>query len=215
MDGGRGRPGWGVFFSDWELASYLTKKMAQQNSDLSENVSLYVMDNRVLAIGVLQSREQKERLSAFLHLNAQQSTIEERTVFAEKYPLSVRMHDTWIEKKIEIKLLCSSVSSHNFDVVVFNGNAYVMGVALTDEEKEKVLTIIKETNDVDSVEDFIRLVDKEKEPDFALLRKKVGVNLQKEHDKQRKVRGIKEDDIPSRLPKAVRSTVEVIPVSDD
>ncbi|MCY4414237.1 MAG: BON domain-containing protein [Alphaproteobacteria bacterium] len=215
IEGGTGRPGWGSFFADWEMRAHLLSRMSELEPDLYANVSLYVLDKRVLAVGVLQSQEQKMRLESFLHLTAPHANIEDRTIFAQSYGVSVRLHDSWLEKKIEMKLLFSEISSHNFDVIIFNGHAFVMGVALSEEEREKVLGIVRDTDSVDGWTDFIRVASS-KDEQFKVLQNQVGEDLRASHDQQRRIRGMKgKTDMPDTIPEAVRSPVEVVKMPDD
>ena len=218
MRGAQTGPGWAASFSDWETRKKLENLLKEKHKDLYDQVSIYVLDRRVLLVGVLHNGAQSKRLKAFMAKNSQGLKLTNKTVFATKYPLSVRMHDLWLEKKIETMLLFSSVSSHNFDAIVFNKVAYVLGVARNAEEHDTALKIIKDITGLASVEDFVRVVAPGSGAKEGEMQKHVREGVRDARKKQRKVREADGnhdvEGLPTKITAAVRPRVEVVEVQD-
>ena len=218
MKGGRNGPGWAASFADWESRKRIVGLLREKHRDLYDQVSVYVLDRRLLIVGILHSGEQSRRLKEFLTQNAKDLKVINKTVFAAKYPLSVRMHDLWLEKKIETTLLFSSVASHNFDTIVFNKIAYVLGVARTAQEHDVALNVVKEISGLASVEDYVRVVAKGAGEAEEQLQKDVRDNVHNVRKKQKEVRESDSNQdvegIPANISAAVRPKVEVVEVQD-
>ena len=212
-----GNPGWAASFADWELRKKLNNVLRRDYPDIHAKVSLYVLDKQVLIVGVLKSKEQVKQLKALFASVAPDATVINKTVFADSYSVGVRMHDLWLEKKIETNLLFSDVASHNFEAIVFNGVAYILGVARTKEEYTKAMRLIKEVAGITKVEDFVRVVTSAK--DFTQYHANVCKDAQTAQKKQKALRQEeKQSDnagIPGHIPGAVRAKVEVVHVKDE
>lgn len=218
IKGGGTGPGWGASFSDWETRKRLVNSLEEQHPDLYDQVSVYVLDKRVLVVGVLHNSGQAKTLKAFMEKNAKGLKVINKTVFAAKYPLNVRMHDLWLEKKIETMLLLSAVSSHNFDAIVFNKIAYVLGVARNAQEHATALKIIKEIKGLVSVEDYVRVVAAKAGEAEEKLQERVRTDVHDARKKQKKMReadgGQDVEGIPTKITAAIRPKVEVVEVQD-
>ena len=219
LRGGGSGPGWAASFSDWEARKKLLYDLEKTDSELYRQVTVYVLDGRILVVGVLHTRDQAERLKTFFEKHSPKETIINKTVFAAKYPLSVRMNDLWLEKKIETMLFFSSVSSYNFDAVVFNKIAYVLGVARSQKEHDMALELIKGLSGLVSVEDYVRVIkDSRSDAEPESFSQRISDDLRQARSEQKRVReeGSNADieGIPRKIPAAVRPRVEVLDVKD-
>jgi len=203
---------WGFCMSDWKLRRYLIAQLHRHAPAVGRRVSLYVWGRQVLLVGVLGSHAQIDGVISILERYIKKDLIVNRLICAQKYKASVRLHDLWLEKRIEGGLLFSSVPSHNYQTVVFNGVAYVMGVAANAKERDLVLYIAQDTEGVHKVEDFVR-VGAVPQCDRAHMVH----DMQSMHEQQRELRtkGVSDaDGIPASIPDAVRPTVEVVHMDD-
>ncbi len=160
LQGGGQKPGWGSSFQDWELHKRVVKKIEETLPDIAKKVDIYIKDKKILVVGVLLSHQQQEDLRLTISSAAPQHKIVDRTVFATSYPLRVRMKDSWLETKIESKLLVTAgVASYNYGAIVFNSEVELLGVAQSEEELQKVVDIIKSTDGVKEVHSFVRVTE--------------------------------------------------------
>ena len=62
FQGGSETPGWGAFFQDWETRKRLIKVLQKNLPALAKKVDIYVMDQKILIVGVIETHEQRRKL---------------------------------------------------------------------------------------------------------------------------------------------------------
>jgi osmotically-inducible protein OsmY len=77
----------------------------------------------------------------------------------ENGELAQKASDTWINAKIKVLLIAAAgVKSVNYRWQSVLNRVYVIGLARTSLEKDRVLQIIRETKGVNSVNDYIEVL---------------------------------------------------------
>lgn len=146
--------------SDTAIRSEINYKWGKHDLALYRKVSLSVIEGRVVLTGSVinpQTRIDAARLAWEAH--GVKDVINEIQV--ENWSgVSDRARDEWIQAKIKGRLtLDSGVMSINYSIDCVNGTVYVMGIAQSQDELDRVINHIRDTAYVRSVVSYVRLKD--------------------------------------------------------
>ena len=145
---------------DAAIRSEINYKWGKHDLALYRKVSLSVIEGRVVLTGSVinpQTRIDAARLAWEAH--GVKELINEIQV--ENWSgVSDRARDEWIQAKIKGRLtLDSGVMSINYSIDCVNGTVYVMGIAQSQDELDRVINHIRDTAYVRSVVSYVRLKD--------------------------------------------------------
>jgi hyperosmotically inducible protein len=163
--------------ADLEISSGIVRRLSDRDAGLLLDVSTDVWERRVLLTGALDSLAEKtavERLvkndrrirRVYSHIRiVSTADKEKRRAQAQSKDDSDKsggvgqtVNDFWIETKIKTQLLAAKgVTSVNYRWRSVLNDAYIIGRAGSAAEKNKVLTLIRQTNGVRSVRDYIEV----------------------------------------------------------
>ncbi|MGE0094648.1 MAG: BON domain-containing protein [Alphaproteobacteria bacterium] len=146
--------------SDTAIRSEINYKWGKHDLALYRKVSLSVIEGRVVLTGSVinpQTRIDAARLA--WQANGVKEVINEIQV--ENWSgVSDRARDEWIQAKIKGRLtLDSGVMSINYTVDCVNGTVYLMGIAQSQDELDRVINHVRDTAYVRSVVSYVRLKD--------------------------------------------------------
>ena len=146
--------------SDTAIRSEINYKWGKHDLALYRKVSLSVIEGRVVLTGSVinpQTRIDAARLA--WQAGGVKEVINEIQV--ENWSgVSDRARDEWIQAKIKGRLtLDSGVMSINYSIDCVNGTVYVMGIAQSQDELDRVINHIRDTAYVRSVVSYVRLKD--------------------------------------------------------
>ena len=159
--------------TDSKIHTGILNKLKNKDKGLLLDVNVDVWEQRVLLTGTLDDSgvraevvslaKQDSRIKAF-HSHIQVVTPEEKEARrkqkeeggGEKKEEGGAINDFWIETKIKAQLLTqSNVGSVNYFYRSVMNKIYVIGKAANSIEKSLVLSIIRETEGVQSVQEYI------------------------------------------------------------
>lgn len=146
--------------SDAAIRSEINYKWGTHDLALYRKVSLSVIEGRVVLTGSVinpQTRIDAARIAWQAH--GVKEVINEIQV--ENWSgVMDRGRDEWIQAKIKSRLtLDSGVMSINYSIDCVNGTVYVMGIAQSQDELDRVINHIRDTAYVRSVVSYVRLKD--------------------------------------------------------
>lgn len=144
--------------SDTAIRSEINYKWGKHDLALYRKVSLSVIEGRVVLTGSVvnpQTRIDAARLA--WEASGVKEVINEIQV--ENWSgVSDRARDEWIQAKIKGRLtLDSGVMSINYSIDCVNGTVYVMGIAQSQDELDRVINHIRDTAYVRGVVSYVRL----------------------------------------------------------
>lgn len=146
--------------NDSTIHSKILLELADSDSkEAFDGVNVEVMEGRVLLTGVVKNPE-----NAIFAVKAAWSVDGVREVMNEiqvgnRKGLAVSSVDTWITTKIKSKIgMASGISSLNYSFETVNGVVYVMGIAQSQHELDKVLHIVNNTDGVDKAVNYVRVM---------------------------------------------------------
>jgi osmotically-inducible protein OsmY len=162
--------------TDSKIHTEFLNKLKNKDKGLLLDVSIDVWEQRVLLTGTLDNsgvRSEVESLARedsrikILHSHIQIVTPEEKEAQRKQKEGGEKkdeeggaVTDFWIETKIKAQLLTqSNVTSVNYFYRSVLNKVYVIGAAANSVEKSLVLSIIRDTEGVQSVKEYIAVAD--------------------------------------------------------
>lgn len=163
--------------TDAKIHSGILDKLKNKDKGLLLDVSVDVWEQRVLLTGTLDDAGIRSEVESFaredsrikvLHNHIQVVTTAEKKARRkqkeeggeEKSGTGQAVNDFWIEVKIKAQLLTqSNVTSVNYFYRSVLNHIYVIGKAANEPEKSMVLAIIRDTEGVKSVREYIAVSD--------------------------------------------------------
>lgn len=142
---------------DTKIKTHIKDKLTNTDYRLLTDVEVTVLQGDVLLSGVVRSQAQKEQVAKIV-----QATPDVQTVYNELYadgiyPAKQYADDSYLAAQVRGRLLAAKdVYSINYMVNVTNGTVYIMGIAETQSEMERVVHIARTTNGAVRVVNFVR-----------------------------------------------------------
>jgi osmotically-inducible protein OsmY len=126
--------------SDTELATRINYAWLDRNVDMFHSLNLFIYEGRVLITGVLPSNDQMDEAVALAWKeNGVREVINEITVDASGRT-GTFASDSYITAQLKAKLLLDrDVSAVNYSVDAVRGIVYVIGIAKSRDELERVI----------------------------------------------------------------------------
>ncbi len=148
---------------DTYLMSKITAKISAMNLSNLTNINVSVNRGEVLLTGNIQSQEDRLDLIKKVWEVKEIRKIYNEVKVGESLSIIDKTEDIIFETKIENRLLFEDgIYSNNYDVEVVDGNVYVMGIASSIEEKNKLENYLKTMNDIKRLILFISIAKNEK-----------------------------------------------------
>ena len=146
--------------ADTEIRIAINDLWFQADEEMFRKVNLQVQERRVLLSGAVQKPDQRvEAVRLAWQAPGVREVINE-IVVADRSGLDDQARDAWISKKLEATLLFDKqVSSINYSVVTVNKSVFIMGVAQTQSELDRVIGHAKEIAHVRRVVSYALLKD--------------------------------------------------------
>ena len=142
---------------DTYLMSKIVSKMTLMKLSNFSNITVSVVDGRVLLAGNIENEKKRlELIKKVWWIDGVKEVYNELEI-GPQISFSEKTEDFIFEVKINNRLLLEpGIFSNNYSVNVVNGNVYVMGISSNIEEKTKIENFLKNMNDIKKL---ILLVD--------------------------------------------------------
>ena len=150
---------------DLSIQAELNHLFFRDDLELYQDVSISVVEGRVLLKGSVPTREDRIRASWV----ARQATgirevINEMQVTAESGILSYA-RDRWISLRLDARIVFDiDILSVNYDVETVNGTVYIMGIAQDEDELGRVLAHARSVDGVRDVVSHVIMKDDPRRP---------------------------------------------------
>lgn len=149
----------GAVVDDTTIHSRLTfLLMGSDSKEAYRGVNIEVSEGRVLLTGQVKNPENSVfAVKNAWSINGVREVMNEIQV-AEKASLLDSTKDIWITSKIKSKMLLEKgVASTNYSFETINRNVYIIGIAQSNEELNKVLYLVSNTDGVARTVNYVRL----------------------------------------------------------
>lgn len=153
--------GLGGALSDTSIRARINMKWAGKKPDLLPLVEITVREGRVLLSGTVDKPEQQiEAIRLCWEVNGVKEVIDKMEV-GEGTGVFGYLGDSWLTTKMRTAMLADrDIHSTNYTIKTVRGVMYVMGIALSTQELEKVLTRARELAGVEKVISYVRIKEK-------------------------------------------------------
>lgn len=146
--------------SDSQISVVIKAKLYSYDPDLHARVTVNVEGGEVLLTGSVQNQEwpvEAERI-AWEASGVKKVLNNIEVVDNDDIGVGIYAQDTWITTQLKSKLLFGDdIRSINYSIKTVGGVAYIMGIAQSKEELEKVLDIASKTSGVTKVVNYTRV----------------------------------------------------------
>lgn len=162
--------------TDLKIASYLLKRLIDLDKNLALDVGIDVWEQRLLLTGALDSAQALDQVAALAADDNRVAIVynelrlvstaqrDERRQQAEEHKASKvdsvkqTVNDYWIEAKIKgLLVTAKGVKSVNYRWRSVLNTVHVIGRARSEEERDRVLAIIRDTKGVRDVKSFLEV----------------------------------------------------------
>ncbi len=145
---------------DFTIRAELNKLFFDENIDLLQSVSFSVIEGRVLLKGLVSKQE--DRILA-LQIAWQASGVREvinAIQITDQGGIVNYARDTWISTQLKAEVLFDKdVYAINYNIETLNGIIYIIGIAQTTAELDKVIGHARRINNVKKVVSHVMLKD--------------------------------------------------------
>lgn len=152
--------GVGGALSDTQIRLEINQMLFETDQELYADVHLQVQEGRVLLSGSVPSQETRlEAVRIAWRASGVQEVINEMEVTGDQ-SLGSYTRDRWIETQLRSKLLTDkAVSSINISIETVNQSVYLIGIAKSEDEVERVVGHAKDIPYVRRVVNYLTLKD--------------------------------------------------------
>ncbi len=146
--------------SDSQISMVIKAKLYSYDPDLHARVTVNVEGGEVLLTGSVQNQEwpvEAERI-AWEASGVKKVLNNIQVVDNDEIGVGIYAQDSWITTQLKSKLLFGDdIRSLNYSIKTVGGVAYILGVAQSKEELDKVLDIASKTSGVTKVVNYTRV----------------------------------------------------------
>ncbi len=136
----------------------LIKQLAQKDIGLVQTLSLELMEGRVMAVGRVQDLETRERIIRLIWNDKEVIEAIDHIEIGTPPDYIQTAHDLTIAAKIKARLLSDfDVQAVNYGIEVHEGNVYILGIAQSPQEIDRLLGHIRQIERVRSITPHIQL----------------------------------------------------------
>ncbi len=146
--------------ADSEIRIGISDRWLQADEEMFRKLNLQVEEQRVLITGAVQKPDQRiEAVRLAWQVPGVREVINEIEV-TDRSGLDDQARDAWITTELETTLLFDKeIASINYSIVTVNKSVYIMGVAKSQGELDRVIGHAKEISYVRRVVNYALLVD--------------------------------------------------------
>ncbi len=145
---------------DTDIALGLNKRLLSHSARLFSDVSIDVVEGRVLLTGTVPTREDKITATELAWATPGVTAVEDELTVAEDSGTMAYLEDAWISNQLRLALVSDGqVSSVNYNVETVDKVVHLDGLARSREELSKVIAHASETPGVARVVSHVLTID--------------------------------------------------------
>ena len=150
----------GTQIDDSIMQKNLSAKILVENKDYFLKVKSKVLDGRIFLTGKVETPEEKLTLTKLAWEIKGTRSVRNDIKIKEEFSLAKSAKDVLITSQLRTALIFNkNIKATNYQIDTYKKKVYIYGIAITSEEKDKVIQEAKEILDVDGVIASIILVD--------------------------------------------------------
>jgi osmotically-inducible protein OsmY len=150
----------GFFHSTWDKAIWtdITARMLNKDQKLFQNIDVQVHEGRVLLTGFVQKPEDRVEVTRLAWEPAGVREVVDEIKLGRSLDLGDFSEDVWLIQQIRLKLtLDRDIRAINYSVDCIRSTVYLMGVARTPAELQRVIDHVRDVPYVRAVVNHVRV----------------------------------------------------------
>ena len=150
----------GTQIDDSIMQKNLTARLVMKNKDYLLSIKTKVLDGRIFMTGKVSSVDEKLLITKIAWETNGVRSVRNDIKIKEKFDFKSSAKDILISSQLRTALIVNkNIKSTNYQIDTYKKKIYVYGIALTDDEKEMVISEAKEILDVEDVVASILLLE--------------------------------------------------------
>jgi osmotically-inducible protein OsmY len=147
---------------DSKIKTHIKDRLFSKDYHYLTDIGVNVLQGNVLLTGVATDEASKENVERITRLTKGVNNVANNILVADDYTTAQYTKDSWISTQFKTRLLgAKDVYSVNYLTDTVMGNIYILGIAATESEKERVLHIARTTKGVQQVFNYIQVSSSE------------------------------------------------------
>ncbi|NBX85703.1 MAG: BON domain-containing protein [Proteobacteria bacterium] len=149
----------GQIANDVDIKARIKSYLTQTKFEYLTDVGIDVFYNNVLVTGVVPTQADGERVIQTVRNTQGVKKVYNELFIGSAYPVAQKAKDAWIATQIQPKLIgTKGVYPLNYLITVVNNHVYILGSTESATERNHVLHLLRTTNGVAQVHDYLVIV---------------------------------------------------------
>lgn len=158
----------GAAIDDTNMRLNIEALMLKEKDSLANKVGVEVSEGRVLLTGAVKSPEDRMRATMIAWRSPGVKEVINEIQVTDKSGLSNLTKDSWITTKLRAKLLTDTrIFDINYSIETVNGVIYLLGIAESQEELNRVINYARNISGVERVVSYVRVKGQQSAPGAA------------------------------------------------
>ena len=150
----------GTQIDDSIMQKTISTKIIAQDKKFFLNVKTKVLDGRIFITGKVDEPEEKLKITKIAWETKGARSVRNDVKIKEEFNFTQSAKDLLITSQLRAALIVNkNIKATNYQIDTYKKKIYIYGIALTDEEKEMVISEAKEILDVEDVVASILLLE--------------------------------------------------------
>lgn len=148
----------GANLDDTTLRLNIEGLLQKEGGPLAEQVGVEVSEGRVLLTGAVRTPDDRVRATMVSWRSAGVKEVINEIQVTDKSSLGNLAKDTWITTKLRARILADTqVNDLNYSVETVNGVVYLIGIAASQQELDRVIGYARNISGVGKVVNYVRV----------------------------------------------------------
>jgi osmotically-inducible protein OsmY len=146
--------------TDSQISTVIKYKLYQKDPDLHRRVNVNVQNTEVMLTGAVPDHRDHIAAVKIAWEASGVTRVIDNISESEGASVATFTKDSWITTNLKSKLfLESDIQSRNYSIKTVSGQVYLMGIAQSQDELDKVVNAARNTNGVEKVISYVKIKD--------------------------------------------------------
>ena len=148
----------GANLDDTTIRLNIEGLLLKEGGSLADQVGVEVSEGRVLLTGAVRTPDDRVKATMVSWRSAGVTEVINEIQVTDKSSLGNLARDTWITTKLRARILADSqLNDLNYTVETVNGVVYLIGIAATQQELDRIIGYARNISGVEKVVNYVRV----------------------------------------------------------
>jgi osmotically-inducible protein OsmY len=144
---------------DLKIKTHVMERLTNANYKNIARIGVYVLQGDVLLTGIVQNQAEFDKIGDIARATPDVKEVFNKLQVGTGYSAKTYADDTWISTQIKSRMFAAKdVFTINYDLETVNAEVYIIGLASSTAEYERVLYIARTTKGVKNVHSYVRVL---------------------------------------------------------